>query len=706
MNVRKLCLLLSLACMNINLCRADEGMWTLMDLPMAVYDKMVEEGYDMSYNSLYNAPDAIYHAVVNFGNYCTGVVVSGDGLVFTNHHCGFESIRANSTVEHDYMMNGFCATTYEEELPNDKLFVAFLIAQKEVTNLVEEHEYRSLNKEKQEEVLNIIEEMENKRIKAIHPTLRAELKPYYEGNRYYVDIYEDFRDVRLVFAIPKSMGKFGGETDNWMWPRQTCDFSVFRIYVDPITNGPSEYKETNVPYHPKVWAKVSLEGYKNGDFAMTMGYPGGTERYLSSFGIRSMRDAENTPRWKTRDIKQEVMLRHMKADEAIRIKYDTKFATSANYWKNAIGMNKCIDSLGIISLKEQHEAAIQAYVDSTGYLKDKLNFALLDSLYQKQFDAMYGLTLFSETFNTDELSRRARQYTRGGIEVHGPKDNKKKQYIIFEDNSDTYDIDTDKEILSVLLKNYAEKADEKYLPAFFEIIKSKYGGDYSRYVDDLYANSVLMKNDEKIYDNKKLADDIGVAYGLDVTEVLMQLLKDYTADDSEMGEQERYLCAAKLRMEQDNPHYSDANFTLRMSYGQVMEYDQYGTPSGYYTTPESLVAKMLQADSNDEYYAEPIMHELFSASDYGKYADKTTGTLNLCFLTNNDITGGNSGSPVFDSKNRLIGLAFDGNWESLSADIFFEDRLARCISVDIRYVMYMIDKWGKAERLIKEIGAE
>ncbi len=704
--MRKYLFLLLIVCLNSHLLRADEGMWTLMDLPQAVYDKMVEEGYEMDYNKLYNDSDAIYHAVVNFGGYCSGVVVSPNGLVFTNHHCGFESIRANSTVEHDYMLNGFCAKNYAEELRCEDLFVSFMIAQKDVTALVEEYDYHNRTLEEREELFNAVEEMENKRIKAICPTMHAELKPYYERNRYYVDIYEDFNDVRLVFTIPKSMGKYGGETDNWMWPRQTCDFSVFRIYANPETNGPAEYSEKNVPFHPKKWAQVSLQGYKEGDFAMTMGYPGGTERYLSSFGISEMRNAENLPRWMTREVKQEVMLRHMQADPAVRIKYDSKYANSSNYWKNAIGMNKCIDSLNIIGLKQGHEAAIQAYVDSTGYLKEELDLKKLGSLYQKRFAATRAFTLFYETFNADELSKRARKYTTGGMTLQGPEDNPKKQYVMFDDNSDTYDIATDKEMLVVLLKNYASQADTAYLPRFFDTIKNDYSNDYARYVDDLYSKSVLMKSGEKIYENKKTNDDIGVDYGLDITEVLAQIRAEYSEYSDQIATQERYLCAAKIRMEQDMPHYSDANFTLRLSYGQVGGYDQYGSPSGYYTTPQSIVAKMKQADSNVEYFAEPVMHELLSADDFGKYSDSTTGTMNLCFLTNNDITGGNSGSPVFDKQNRLIGLAFDGNWESLSADIFFEDRLARCICVDIRYVLFMMDKWGHADHLLGEINAQ
>lgn len=688
--------------------KADEGMWTLMNLPEAVYNKMVEEGYQMTADKLYDSDDAIYGAVVNFGGYCSGVVVSPDGLVFTNHHCGFEAIRSHSTVEHDYMLNGFCAQSFEEELPNDGLFVSFMIAQKDVTDLVEEYNAReNLDNDDFEKVLNIIEQQENERIKVFDPTLHAEMKPYYEGNRYYVDIYQDFKDVRLVFAVPKSMGKFGGETDNWMWPRQTCDFSVFRIYADPETNGPAEYSKDNVPYHPETWAQVSLQGYKEGDFAMTMGYPGSTQRYLSSYGIKEMRDAENLPRWQTREVKQEVMLRHMRADEGVRIKYDSKYAQSANYWKNAIGMNKCIDSLNIIGLKEKHELAIKDYVAETGYLADKLDFEKMESLYQDRFRAMRAWTLFSETFRADELSTRARSFTNGGMPVKGDPNNEKKQYVQFEDNSETYDLATDKEMLVVLLKNYKKQADEKYLPEFYETIEKEYGGNYEQYVEDLYSKSVLMKTGTKIYSkNKKIADDMGVKYGIDMATTATYIYYDLIGSMNDVEEQERLLCAAKIRMEEDMPHYSDANFTLRMSYGQVGGYDMYGKPSGYYTTPQSIVAKMKQADSNFEYFAEPIMHDLFSSKDFGKYTDPTTGTMNLCFLTNNDITGGNSGSPVFNGKNELIGLAFDGNWESLSADIYFDKTLARCICVDIRYMLYMMDKWGKADRLIKEINAK
>ncbi len=685
---------------------ADEGMWTLYNLPQAVYEQMKSEGFTMPYDELYKSDMALKNAVVNFSGFCTGVVVSPDGLVFTNHHCGFESIRSHSTVEHDYMLNGFYAKSYAEELPNENMFVSFMVDQKDVTPQLERMGFAALSNSRRALVVDSLQRAMTDSVKKIDKTLHVNIDAFYEGNKYYATTYQDFTDLRLVFAVPKSMGKFGGETDNWMWPRQTCDFSVFRIYADPKTGGPATYSKDNVPYHPAKWAQVSLQGYKEGDFAMTMGYPGSTERYLSSFGIKEMRDAQNLPRWQTREVKQEVMLRHMRADEGVRIKYDSKYANSANYWKNAIGMNKCIDSLNIIGLKESHERAIQSYVDSTGYLKDKLDLALLKSLYEKRFNAMRALTLFMETYRADELSVRARKYTSGGVKLEGPKGNPKKQYRIYDDNSDTYDEATDKEMQVVLLKNYAAKADAKYMPGFFNTIKTTYGGDYAKYVDDLWSKSILMKTGTKIYDNKKTNADMGVLYGLDLFDVQKDIVSDYYSDEEAINEQERYLCAAKIRMEQDMPHYSDANFTLRLSYGQVASFNMNGKNSGYYTTPQSLVAKMKQADNNFEYFAEPVMHDIFSVADFGNYTDKTTNTMNLCFLTTNDITGGNSGSPVFDGKNQLIGLAFDGNWDSLSADIYYDKTLARCICVDIRYVLYMMDKWGHADRLLNEIGAK
>lgn len=687
--------------------QADEGMWTLANLPQAVYNQMQAEGFTVPYNDIYNSSNAIKNAVVNFSGYCSGVVVSPDGLVFTNHHCGFEAIRSHSTVEHDYMLNGFYAQTLQDELPNKDMFVSFMIDQKDITAKLDSMGIYKMTSSKQEIFLDSIENAWSKDVKKKDSTLRLEIKPFYEGNKYYATTYRDFTDLRLVFTVPKSMGKYGGETDNWMWPRQTCDYSVFRIYADPKTNGPAAYNKDNVPYHPTSWAPVSLEGYKEGDYAMTIGYPGSTSRYLSSYGIRERRDAKNDPRAQVRGVKQQVMWRHMRASEAVRIKYDSKYAQSSNYWKNSIGMNKCIDSVGLIKQKAEFEQKIAAYVDSTGYLKGKLDFDLLKHLYGNRFDIVKALTLFRETFfGTNELTTRAIK-VHNGMEVKGPKKNKKKQFVSFDDNSDKWDAATDKEVLTVLLKNYRDKVASKYLPDFYKTIDQQFGGDYAKYVEHVWNTSILMQKDAKIYINKKSFNkDLGIQMGLDITSIMADMIAPLSSNMDSIDEQERYLCDAKIRMEQDMPHYSDANFTMRLSYGQVGGYDLNGKPSGYYTEASSIVEKMKVGDKNVDYYAEPIMHDLMGAKDFGSYTDKTTGKMQLCFLTNNDITGGNSGSPVFGNKGQLLGLAFDGNWDSLSNDIFFDKKLGRTICVDIRYMIYLMDKWGHADRLLKEIGVK
>ena len=687
--------------------QADEGMWTLYNLPQAVYQQMQDEGFALPYADLYQSEHAVKNAVVNFCGYCSGVVVSPNGLVFTNHHCGFEAIRSHSTVEHDYMLNGFAAKSYEEELPNEDMFVSFMVEQKDVTKDLEKLGLYELSLADQSHFLDSIENAWSKEVKAKDSTLRLEIKPFFEGNAFYATTYRDFTDLRLVFTVPKSMGKFGGETDNWMWPRQTCDFSVFRIYADPKTNGPAKYSKDNVPYRPESWAPVSLQGYQEGSFSMTMGYPGSTNRYISSFGIRERRDAENEPRAQVRGVKQEVMQRHMRADEAVRIKYKSKFARSANYWKNCIGMNKCIDSIGLIRQKADFEAAIRRYQDSTGYLKGKLDLDLMKRLYDQRLTMRKALMNFNETFRgTCELVDRAIK-VHNGMAVKGPKNKKKKQYVEFADNSETWDEATEKEVLAVLMDNYRKQVDKAFLPDIYQIVDRDYQGDYARYINDVWSKSVLMKSNTPIYINKKsFMKDPGVKMGLALTALRDSLLQPILATYDSINLQERYLCNIKLRMEQDLPHYSDANFTMRLSYGQVGGFLLGGAPSGYYTTSESLLEKMKKGDRIIDYFAEPVMHQLMDAPDYGIYADKQTGKMQLGGLTNNDITGGNSCSPMFNGKGELIGLAFDGNWDSLSSDLRFDRELARCIGVDVRYMLYMMDKWGHADRLIQEIQAK
>ena len=688
--------------------RADEGMWTLYNLPEAVYEQMVAEGFQLPQAMLYGAPNAISNSVINFSGYCSGVVVSPNGLVFTNHHCGFSAINAHSTVEHDYMKNGFYAKTYAEELPNKDLFVSFMKKQEDITARVSKL-VAGKNGEQTEAIIDSLTNHLTDSIKAIDKTLHISIDPFYEGNKYYATTYQDFPDVRLVFTVPKSMGKFGGETDNWMWPRQTSDFSVFRIYADPKTNGPAAYSKDNVPYKPANWAPVSLEGYKDKDFAMTIGYPGSTNRYLSSYGIQQRRDINNAVQVQARGIKLAILKRYMDKSEKTRIQYEDKYVGAANYWKNSMGMNKCIDSIGLIRQKAEYEAKIQRWLDEK---KEKdpsvdVDFAKLSRLYQESNEPALVQAYWRESFwKVSELIQRAFDITRGAIEPQGPENDPKGQYILFKDNSNDWNLALDKEMTAAMLKNYAEHVPAQYLPEAYNEIKTKFGNNYKKYVDWLYSKSMLLVKGHKFYNDEKTLEDPGILLGVQLVMVYQKVLADYATKEDAIANEEKKLCEAKVQMEMDMPHYSDANFTMRLSYGQVGGYMLGGFDSNYYTAAESIVEKMKKGKKLEDYKVEPVMMELMSAKDFGRYADKTTGKMQLCFLTNNDITGGNSGSPMFDGKGRLIGLAFDGNWDSLSSDINFDRKLARCIGVDIRYVLYLMDKWGHADRLLNEINPQ
>ncbi len=694
---------------------ADEGMWTLYNLPDAVYEQMKTEGYRLPKSSLYGG---LSNCVVNFSGYCTGEVVSPMGLLMTNHHCGFEAIRSHSTVEHDYMLHGFYADSISKELKNDDMFVAFMRQQRDITPTLDSLGIDTLGNIEKEALIDSLNEVLTKEAKKIDTTYYVEIDPFFEGNMYYATTYQRYNDIRLVYAPPKSLGKFGGETDNWMWPRQTCDISVFRIYVDPKTGGPADYSEHNVPMGTDstsvaqgikpAYLPVSIDGYREGDFSMTIGYPGSTERYLSSYGVEEMRNGLFYPMQQVRGIKQAIMKRHMSQSEAVRIKYDSKYANSSNYWKNSIGMIKCIDSIGIIDMKRKYEERIQHYADS---MNIPLDFEKLKKYYRDCSAATRAMTYFNESFgrrSQNELAIRAMKYYNG-IEVKGPKNKPKKQYVEFADNSDSWDKALDSEALAALIQNYrSEIGDTAYLPSFYQTIDRQFGGDYTRYVNEMYDNSILMNSGTrlKVKTTKKMQRDLGMQFGLSLIDALANIRLSIDSISDSIDVQERLLCKAKVRMEQDMPHYSDANFTMRLSYGQIGGYQINGYDSGYYTTAQSMVQKMEKAGSIEEYFAEPVFKELLSSKDFGIYTDKVSKTLNLCFLSNNDITGGNSGSPVIDGDGRLIGLAFDGNWDSLSADIYYDAPLARCINVDIRYILYIMKHWAKADRLLHEMGVE
>ena len=710
--MKKLILCLAAAVVSLT-AAADEGMWLLPYLQKMNIGDMKAKGCQLTAEDIYSVNHgSLKDAIVIFGNGCTGEVVSPEGLVFTNHHCGYGSIQALSSVEHDYLKDGFWAMSNEEELPAPGLTVTFIRRIIDVTPEVLGN-IPSIAKGEERS------EMEDKNIEALYEKLRAEnpgmtinIQPFFGGNQYFAFVMEVYRDIRLVGTPPTSIGKFGGETDNWMWPRQTCDYSVFRIYADPKTNGPAAYSKDNVPYHPTQWAPVSLQGYEPGSFAMTIGYPGSTNRYLSSYGIQERRDIGNAIRIQSRAIKLGIMKKHMAMSEKTRIQYEDSYVGAANYYKNSIGMNHCIDSIGLISDKASFERKIQQWLAS-GASKDpyvNVDFDALKKAYADCAEPAHVLGYAQESFfGVSELFNRGlRLWTMRGMEVKGGND-PKKQYVEFEDNSDEWNLALDKELTTAMLKNYYEQVPQKYWPAFFKnTVQAKFNGDFARYTEWLYKKSELLKKGKKfmIKDMERVQQDPAVVAMNDIITVNNQIIGEYLPLKIAIQAQEKKLCEAKVQMEMDLPHYSDANFTMRLSYGQVGGFRMGNHDSGYYTDAASIVTKMDRAAEVEEYAAQPVMRELMTASDYGRYLDKKTGKMQLCFLTNNDITGGNSGSPIFNGKCQLIGLAFDGNWDSLASDINFDRQLARCIGVDVRYMLYLMDKWGHADRLLQEINPQ
>ena len=699
--------ILTMACVAALCARADEGMWTLYNLPNAVYERMQLEGYELPYDKLYKADDAIMKAVVNFSGYCSGVVVSPDGLVFTNHHCGFEAIRSHSTVEHDYMIDGFVAKSYDEELPNKDMFVSFMVEQRDITDEMRPDVGRLPQTERYAYV-DSIETALSKAAQAKDSTLRVEVQAFYERNRYFATTYRDFRDLRLVFTIPKSMGKFGGETDNWMWPRQTCDFSVFRIYCDPKTGGPAEYSKDNVPYHPEHWARVSDEGYQEGSFSMTMGYPGSTSRYLSSYGIRE-RYEQNAIRAQVRGVKQEVMKRHMDAAEAVRIKYDSKYAQSSNYWKNSIGMNQAIADNKVLEAKAEVEKQFKEFAKGKPEYEgvvDKINDIVEKSIpVERQIDYLSEFYSAIEFRTPEEPMKKMKEaiINKDNAAIAEAKELIRAQFARIH-NKD-YDHEVDRQVAKAMIPALEKALSSSELPSFYQVIARDFKGNVDAYVDNIYNNSILANeaNLEKFLKKptiKAIDRDPSLAF-VSSTMGCISKAMDVYGETEDLSLLHKAFIRGLGEMKQPTPSYPDANFTMRLTYGNVKSYDpKDGVHYKYYTTGDGVLQK--ENPDDPEFVVPAKLKELLQKRDFGRYAMKD-GSLPACFLTTNDITGGNSGSPVMNDNGELIGIAFDGNWESLSGDINFGDNLQRCIAVDIRYVLFVIDKLGGAQRLINEM---
>ncbi|MDR1407023.1 MAG: S46 family peptidase [Tannerella sp.] len=707
--VKKVCAALLLLT-GMNLAYADEGMWVLKELNARNLARMRELGFEAPFEQLYNdSTPCLANAAVIFGGGCTGITVSGKGLILTNHHCGFGSIQKLSSVSNDYLRDGFVSQSMEDEIPVPGLSVRYLketvdISDRilpQVAGLEDEFERVSRADSISEAICDAI---------ATDGFLSAEVVPFYSQNRYFLVVYEVYRDVRLVFAPPSSVGKFGGDTDNWMWPRHTGDFSVFRVYAN-AENSPAEYAEDNRPYRPGYFAEVSLQGYRENDYAMTLGFPGSTFRYLCSWGVKQRIEDSNKPRIEVRGIKQDIWRERMQASDAVRIKYASKYAGSSNYWKNSIGMNRGLEKLHIIERKKAEEAAFAEWVNGDAARGTKYGAVLdwLEKGYTASSEYRQYVTYLTEAFvGGTEIIRLARTVSAVDVKNSTPEEIE----ILLEDQFlpffKDYEPDLDCKVLAAMLKIVKERVPARYLPDIYPKIDKKYRGDYEKYAADVFGKTGILSYDKiaallkdaKKYD-RAIKKDPALELSTSAIFAIFDLQHAMLSESENLEKGERLHFAGMQEMHPEKTFYSDANFTMRLSYGSIGGYRPFdATRYDYYTTEKGVMEK--EDDASDEFRVQPEILRLLEKKDFAPYAN-AKGELQLCFLTNNDITGGNSGSPIFDGHNRLIGLAFDGNWEAMSGDIAFEPELQRCIGVDIRYVLYMIDKWGGCMRLIDEM---
>lgn len=688
---------------------ADEGMWMLDNLTSGNWERMKELGFSLSEEQLYSSEQgSLKDAVVIFGGGCTGVTVSDKGLIFTNHHCGYDAIQSQSSVEHDYLKNGFVASTMEEELKIPDLEIRYLLYTQNVTEKLLAAVDTIADEVHRAEIISQLCKQIQDSVSNGNEFIDAGIYSYFNKNEYYLNVYEVFKDIRMVLAPPSSIGKFGGETDNWMWPRHTGDFSIFRVYANP-ENQPAEYNPENIPYTPKSFIHISLSGYKENDYAMTIGFPGSTSRYLSSWGVLQRVKDSNEPRIEARGIKQGIWKEDMLASDEIRIKYASKYARSSNYWKNSIGMNKGIQKMNVTARKQVIENNFRDWLNQNPDQQPVYGNALklIEENYTQSDDMRKDYTYLLETLiNGTEITRLgsiAMKYDVNQTKDETDKYWKEKLEPFYKD----YDPSLDQKVLAAMLKLAKERINPIYLPHIYSEIDKKFKGDYEKYAAYVFEKSVVpypeklretLKDGKKV---KKLSDDPVyklTSSAVEMMEATFAGLDSYRYDTSKG---ERLFLAGLRMMNPEKDFYSDANFTMRMSYGSIAGYIPYdGAWYDYSTTQKGILEKY--DISNPEFNVQDDILRLLNNRDFEPYAKKDED-LNICFISNNDITGGNSGSPIFNGQGKLIGLAFDGNWEAMSGDIVFEPEVQRTIGVDIRYVLFIIDKWGKCNRLIEEV---
>ncbi|MCU4156972.1 S46 family peptidase [Carboxylicivirga sp. A043] len=714
--MKKLLLTLVAALLLQTYAKADEGMWIPMLLKKYNIEKMQEMGFKLTAEDVYSVNEAcLKDAVVIFGRGCTGELISDKGLIVTNHHCGYGQIQYHSSVENDYLTNGFWAMSPEEELVNPGLTVTFLKRMEDVTERVLEGVKEDMTTDERNKVIGTnIKAIKEEAVKDTH--YKAVLKPFFHGNQYFLFVNEIFKDVRLVGAPPSAIGKFGGDTDNWMWPRHTGDFSMFRIYADK-DNKPAEYSKDNVPYKPAKHFPVSLKGVNEGDFTMVFGYPGSTYQYVPSYHLEMLTETVNPKLIDVRTAKLDIMNRFQEADPAVRIKYAAKNARISNSWKRWIGENRGLEILEAIDKKQQFEANFNEWAKAEApeyakllskyetVYKEYTNYNLTYGYYREMIpsNGMEIANLASQVsalkamYEAEEINEEAAQEVKGKLT--------ERVELFFKD----YYQPLDMEISAKLLSMYAENIDAAFQPDVYKVINGKYKGDINKYVDFLYAKSVFDKKEEVLdfINNfsaksiKKLEKDpayiLNESFKTVYNDKVYPKMKKYR---NELADLNKAYMAAQMKFESDKVFYPDANFTLRVSYGQVKGYT--ARDAVYYkhfTTLEGIMEK----DNPDIYdYRVPAkLKELYKNKDYGRY--EVDGTVPVCFVATNHTTGGNSGSPVLNAEGHLIGINFDRAWEGVMSDLMFNPEQCRNISLDMRYVLFIVDKMAGASYLLDEM---
>jgi len=693
--------------------KADEGMWLLPLIEKLNMGTMTELGLKLSAEEIYSLNKAsIKDAVVIFGGGCTGEIVSSQGLILTNHHCGYDRIQSHSSVEHDYLRDGFWAMNKEEELPNPGLRVIFLVNIEEVTDQV----LANVNSEMSEayrtaainEARSAIEDKASE-----GNNYRTSVSSFYGGNYFYLLVYEIYNDVRLVGAPPSSIGKYGDDTDNWEWPRHTGDFSVFRVYSGP-DGKPAPYSKDNIPLKPKYWLPVSLKDLNTGDFAMILGYPGRTQRYYTSYEVKEILDITNPNRVKIRGIKQEIWLADMLADQKVDIQYASKYSRSSNYWKYSIGQNNQLKNLNVIEKKQQIEDQFNKWVNADEERKAKYGDALnlikssIDGRAEYQNASQYLNECIQgcELLTFSRLTGRLMEALRSGDQQKITEAASELKQDIGEIYKD-YNPPTDQKSTKAMLKLYREDVPVEFIPDFYtDVVDKKFKGNIDKFVDKMFAKSIFASEAKLTAflnnpDLKILEKDPAVTTFSSISKVGRSVSEELNKFTADLQKGQRLWVVAMIDMTPEKIHYPDANSTMRLTYGTIQDYDPRDAVTyKYYTTLQGVIEKYKPGDY--EFDLPQRLIDLYNSKEYGRYAS-SNDCMPVCFLTTNDITGGNSGSPVLNGNGELIGLAFDGNWEAMSGDVAYEPEIQRTIAVDIRYVLWIMDVYSGAGHLVDEM---